>query len=287
MVATTGFITRHPVVVFYALLFALSWGGILAIVGGPRRIPGTVEDVERLMVPVLLALFAGPSLAGVLMTGRVGGTAGLRALLARGLRWRVSGRWYAIAVLGAPIVVTVVLVVLSMFSTTFVPGIVRSDAKVSLVLFGAGWGLVGGGLLEEVGETGFAVHHLRHRYTALTTALIVGVLWGAWHVLVAMWTGASFSGGRWPSYLVGILFFYFGALPAYRVLMVWVYDRTESLLVAMLMHASLSASTLILQPPLTGEPFVVWNVAIATALWIVVIAAVPAIGWRPPRPRPV
>ena len=40
----------------------------------------------------------------------------------------------------------------------------------------------------------------------------------------------------------------FSFLPAYRVLMVWVYDRTGSVLVAMLMHVSLTASTLILQP---------------------------------------
>jgi hypothetical protein len=40
-------------------------------------------------------------------------------------------------------------------------------------------------------------------------------------------------------------------LPAYRVLMVWIYDRTESLLVV-LMHSTLSASTLIL--PRLGSP---------------------------------
>jgi hypothetical protein len=39
-----------------------------------------------------------------------------------------------------------------------------------------------------------------------------------------------------------------GQLLAYRVLMVWVYDRTGSLLVAMLMHASLTATTLIAGP---------------------------------------
>jgi hypothetical protein len=73
--------------------------------------------------------------------------------------------------------------------------------------------------------------------------------------------------------VVGNLFFYLGALPAYRVLMVWVYDRTGSLLVGMLMHASLSASMLILQPPSTGVPFLTWNVVLAATLWIVVASA--------------
>ena len=57
--------------------------------------------------------------------------------------------------------------------------------------------------------------------------------------------------------------------------MVWVYDRTASLLVAMLMHPSLSASTLILQPPLTGATFLTWNLTLTAILWLVVAAVTP------------
>ena len=42
---------------------------------------------------------------------------------------------------------------------------------------------------------------------------------------------------------------------AYRVLMVWVYERTGSLLVAMLMHVSLATFMFILTPPLGGRPY--------------------------------
>ena len=59
--------------------------------------------------------------------------------------------------------------------------------------------------------------------------------------------------------------------PAYRVLMVWVYDRTGSLLVAMLMHGSLTATQLILMPrPASGMPLLTSILAWAAALWIVV-----------------
>jgi hypothetical protein len=253
-------------------VFAVSWGGILLIVGGPGEIPGSSEQVEKLMPIVLLALSAGPSVVGILMTGLVSGRAGLRELLSRLLRWRVRARWYAAALLPAPVMVTTVLLALSLFSPEFTPGLVTTDNNIALLLFGIGWGLLGGGLLEELGWTGFAVPRLRLRYTAFSTALIVGLLHGTWHFLIAFWAGASFSGGQWTTYLLGILFFYLGALPAYRVLMVWVYDRTASLLVAMLMHASLSASTLILQPPLTGAPFLTWNLALTAILWVVAAA---------------
>ena len=272
------FIKKHPVLTYYALVFAMSWGGILLIVGGPGGIPGSSEQVETLMPLVLLALFAGPSVGGLLTIQLVTGRAGLRDLLFRLLRWRVGARWYAAALLSAPIMVTTVLLALSLFSPEFIPGIVTTDNKIALLLFGIGWGLLGGGLLEELGWTGFAVPALRLRYAAVTTALIVGLLHGTWHFLIALWAGGSFSGGQWATYLLGILAFYLGALPAYRVLMVWIYDRTGSLLVAMLMHASLSASTLILQPPLTGAPFLTWNLALTAILWVVVAAVASANG---------
>ena len=59
----------------------------------------------------------------------------------------------------------------------------------------------------------------------------------------------------------------------YRVLMVWVYDRTGSLLVAMLMHASLTASMLIFGPlAISGVPLLTYELVFAAALWVVVAA---------------
>jgi hypothetical protein len=55
--------------------------------------------------------------------------------------------------------------------------------------------------------------------------------------------------------------------------MVWVYDRTESLLVAVLMHASLIVSTTpMLVPAMTGVAFLTWFFVLTVAIWIVVAA---------------
>ena len=42
-----AFIEKHPVLAYYALVFAISWGGILMLVA-PGGIPGEPEDVARL-----------------------------------------------------------------------------------------------------------------------------------------------------------------------------------------------------------------------------------------------
>lgn len=260
---------RSPVLSYYVLAFAISWGGILFLVA-PGGIPGQPDDVARLFPFTLAALFAGPSIAGLLMTVLIGGRPGLRDLAHRLLRWRVSGRWWAFALLTGPLLVAAVVFGLSFFRPGFTPGIISSEAPLQLLLFGMAWGLIGGGLLEELGWTGFAVPALRERFSVMQTGLIVGVLWGAWHLLIAVWASRGMAGETsLVDFTGGFLAFYFIALPAYRVLMVWLYSHTKSLLMAMLMHAVLSACTIVLQP-LSTEGHIIWNLLLGVAFWVVV-----------------
>jgi hypothetical protein len=68
-------------------------------------------------------------------------------------------------------------------------------------------------------------------------------------------------------------------LTAYRMLMVWVYDRTESLLMTVLMHASLIVSTTpILLPAMTGVAFLTWFLVLTVVLWVVVAVVAAANG---------
>jgi hypothetical protein len=82
----------------------------------------------------------------------------------------------------------------------------------------------------------------------------VGIPWGAWHFLL-FWEGDSFSGAAPLTLLLVRLFAW---LPAYRILMAWTYDHTGSLLVAVLMHASLAATQLLTPPPGTGADSLMW-----------------------------
>jgi len=166
------FIKRHPVLTYFALTFAISWGGVLIVVG-PGGIPANAEQLGLLLPFVVLALTIGPSVAGILLTGLVDGGPGLREFLARLRRWRVDARWYAVALLTPPLLATATLFALALTSPVFLPGIFASDDKASLLLSGIIAGLVGG-LFEEPGWTGFAVPKLRQRYGVFTTGLIVG-----------------------------------------------------------------------------------------------------------------
>jgi membrane protease YdiL (CAAX protease family) len=201
----------------------------------------------------------------------------------------VGARWYAVALLTAPLLFSAVLLALSLTSPVFLPRILTTSDKVSLLLMGIAVGL-GAGIFEELGWTGFAIPRMRLRYGVLGTGLIVGVLWGAWHLLQNFWASGVTSGELSlaifvPTWLLGI---FVGQLTAFRVLMVWVYERTGgSLLVAMIMHVSLAASTVILMPPVPGVASVILGFAPAAAMWVVVGAVAMANGGHISRQPPL
>src|SRR5215207_6914856 len=272
-----AFVKRHPLLSFYALVFAISWGGVL-IVAGPSGIPAANKEQYETLFPIaILAMVAGPSVAGILLTGLLYGGAGLREFGSRLLKWRVGARWYAIALLTAPLLMTAILLGLSLSSPEFLPGILTASDKASVLLMGMFAGLMAG-IFEELGWTGFAVPtQLRLRYGVLGTGLIVGIPWAVWHLLVTFWASGTISGEfALASYLLDPFLF----LVAFRVLMVWVYDRSGSLLVAMLMHTSLTASTLILGAGIAGVPLVTFDLIWAAVLWAVVAAVAVANGGK-------
>jgi len=256
----TNFIKRHSLLIYFTLTFIISVGAVL-ILAGPNGIP-VAEDQA---VVLGMALLLGPSVAGILLTGLTSGRDGFREALSHLLTWRVSARWYAVALLTAPLSAVVVLLVLSLFSPEFTPLIFISDDKASLILMGLVAGLMVG-CVEELGWTGFAIPLMRLRYSVFATGLTVGLLWGAWHFIM-FWESDSFS-GTFP--LAILLVRLFSWLPAYRILMVWVYDRTESLLVVMSMHVSLVAAMIFFDPPLTGWGLLTYLLARAAVLWVIV-----------------
>ena len=188
----------------------------------------------------------------------------------------MDARWYAVALLTTPLYLTAILLAFSLSSPELLPRILTTSEKASLLLFGIGWGLIGGGLLEELGWTGFAVPTLlrRMRYGVLSTGLLVGVPWGVLHFLTFFYLGRPSAAIPLAIFVPLDLFISVVGLTAYRVLMVWVYERTgESMLVAMLMHASYTACALILTPlALAGVAFLAVTSAGAAVLWVFVAA---------------
>jgi membrane protease YdiL (CAAX protease family) len=266
-----NFIHKRPALAFYTLTFVISWGGMLIATGfiSPQA---NEEQAAMLLVFSYIAMLVGPSLVGILLTGVIDRKVGFRQLVSRLLKWQVGVRWYIIALLVAPLLIMLTLHALSLISSEYLPRLYTESDKGFLLQFSIIAGLLVG-CFEELGWTGFLLPRVRLHYGPVKTGLIIGFIYAAWNFPVVFWVSkATGTAGSLPMaiFMPAVLFTW---LPTYRVLMVWVYDHTESLLLAMLMHASLIAFWRIFTPlTLTGSALIISYIVFTTAMWVIIIA---------------
>lgn len=257
---------RPTLALYFALVFGVSWGGILAVIGLDGAL-GRAEIPEARLPLVYLATLLGPSVAALAATGFGEGVAGLRALGARLRAWRVPPLMAVVALLAAPVTMTGTLLALSTTDPALRPAPLTATPDPGLWLTAVFMGLVVG-FCEELGWTGVAIPRLRRRLGLVPTGVLLGLIWGLWHL--PLFSGAAAQSTDVPPALhLGVLLFSF--LVPFRTLMVWVHDRTQSFWAVVLMHAPLAAGQLVLVPPaLTGPQMVRYDLALAVVLWTLV-----------------
>ena len=273
-------VLKYPVATYYIITFIISWGGLTLLIGGPGRISS--QPTKAPFLSMYLITVAGPIISGVLLTGLYHGKKGYRDLLSRLFKWRVPVRWYVIALLIAPLTVFASLFTLFLFSPVFMPGILdyginpvasafglSGHDKITLVLFVFMLGLFNG-FVEELGWTGFATPMLKLNQNLIEAGIALGTMWGLWHLLANYLGSDTGAGGVSLLFYLPVMLFSF--LPPFRILMIWVYRHTGSILIAVLMHASLDLFWMLSMPlSITGKERMVWYLVWAAVLWSIVI----------------
>ncbi len=221
----TGFLRRHSLVSGVALMFLLTWPIELANAG-----------VLPFKVPLTIAVVVGWGfiIASLLMTGLTQGRAAVVALVRRFVIWRVGWQWYLVAFLLFPVIfLSAVLLNAAIshtrieFSTVMAYQLfgASADLPILIVPFFLFDALTNG---EEMGWRGYILPRLRARHGALVASLILGMVWGFWH-LPKFLAADSTSAFGW--FVLKTM--------ADSVLYTWLYTNSRgSLLLATLLHAS-------------------------------------------------
>ncbi len=277
-------LVRWPSTIYFLLTFLVSWSLWIPAI---RPLQGIrTFDVPVWAIVLLLVGGAGPSIAAVIMTHAIGGTRAVRELLADFLRWNVGLRWYAVVILLWVFLYLAAVLVCATISGQ--PPALQPKQALSLVSTYALWFLIAlptGPCLEELGWRGFSLPQLQQRYSALTSAVIVGVAWCFWHLPLLFVPGLSFPGGETiltaPDQIVWTLLGTIGA----SILFAWVYNSTRgSLLLAVLFHASLNATPNALRPifypEASGELITIISRSHLVLMWLVAIGLVAVFGPR-------
>ena len=229
----TGVLSRYPLISFFVIAYAGSWLVVLPYLrsaSGAGLLP--FDWPVPFAVSAALAPFAGPFLAAFVMTGVTEGNPGIRRLLGRMVQWRVGLWWYLFALVGIPAITVLGAIAL--------PGVLASFESPSLSLlltypiaFVTAL-VIGGPLGEEPGWRGFALPRLQRLYGPLGGSLVLGPLWGLWHLpyfWMPEWGTPKESG-------LDIVWYALAAI-ALTIVYTWVFNKTKgSLVIVLLVHAS-------------------------------------------------
>lgn len=229
-------VRRRPLSWFFTLAFALSWAAWT-----PYILSGNGTGVWHFTFPggqlgsqllgVLPGAYLGPIASALLVTTVAEGRHGLRVWRSRMTRFRVGWGWYAVVIVSVPAALALATSAVTGQEPVMPPAAVLAAYLPGLVLQ-----MVTTGLAEEPGWREFAMPRMQRRHGPVTATLIVGVLWGIWHLPLFLtdWGGGSLNGGVKPvEFVVTVV--------AFSFVMTYVFNRSgESMPLVMLLHTSVN-----------------------------------------------
>lgn len=233
-----AFVSRHQLSTFFVLALAASWLAwtpyVLSNSGlglWDLTFPGGMIGGQ--LLGMLPGAYLGPIGSAALVTGIVGGRAGLRAWVVGMWRWRASWRWYAGILIGVPATIII--------ATQAVGGQMAAPSQAWLFVLvayvpGLLMQMITTGLAEEPGWRDFALPRLQRKVGPLGSAFVLGPIWALWHMPLFLTDWAGWPDVRWYAPLVFAAF-----CVTFGIVMTWVFNRTgQSLPLAMLLHTSVN-----------------------------------------------
>ncbi len=225
-------------------------------------------------VPFFLGVWA-PAVAAGIVVSVTGGS--VKAWLRDIMRWRVRARYYALA-LGFPIMLGVVAsagFALAGEALDFGLASERAAAFLPLLLFCL---LVNGGP-EEPAWRGFALPRLQDRYSPVKATVVLGTIWGLWHLPLLL-VEDNVDHDLAAIAFAGMLIWTLAGFTAYAFTYTYLWNRTRSALLCMLLHASYNTAigVVILRPAdeLVGNAYVAISLSLTGTLWLVAIGLIVA-----------
>jgi uncharacterized protein len=222
-----AFLKRHSLIIGISLMFLYTWtidlsnSGIL-----PFQFPFALT----------ITLGWGFIFVSLFMTWLTLGKEEMVRLFKRFFLWRVDWKWWLVAILLLPVLRFIAIPLTTLltgipadYSRPMIRDIVPLDAPLlALVVPWILFEILTNG--EEIGWRGYVLPRLQAKHSALVASLIVGAIWGVWHLPKFLGTGAGVE----RSFLWFVI-----AHVALSVLYTWLYNSTRgSLLLVTLFHAS-------------------------------------------------
>lgn len=247
---------RNLLPIFFILTFTLTWAmwvpATLTKLNGGASILGPDNPVGQFGRWV-------PGIAAIILTAIIAGKQGVGALFRPLKIWRVNIGWYLFALLYQPFLFLFAKWIDGLLGNTYEVtsplSSVNIDAPIIFVIMGVIISAIPGAFMEELGWRGFALPKLQGKNTALIASIILGLIWGVWHIPSMVFFGETNA--------LSIIWAVVNFIPA-TILFTWLYNNTQgSLLLVTLFHASTQYSNNFLgMIPTETANIISWIVAI-------------------------
>jgi membrane protease YdiL (CAAX protease family) len=148
--------------------------------------------------PLFILAVYSPAIAGVFLVWRHHGLEGLFSFFRRLALWRMPVAWWVFLAIGIPAVFYAGAAIKGTITEPFpfVPWYKLLPAlAVGLII----------GPVEELGWRGVALPLLQRRFAPLWAGMVLGVIWGLWHLPAFLLSGSPQSAWPFAPYFVGVI----------------------------------------------------------------------------------
>jgi len=209
---------NHKLISYFFLAYLFSWIISIPLILG--------------IVPLWFHYFTayGPALAAIVVNLLVNDDCErLKLLFKKTIEWKISWLWYLFAL--SPLLIFLVvslflnknpLDIESLGTVNFLPSLGLSAIFLWILTSGVG---------EEMGWRGFALPTLQAKYSALKSALILGLFWAGWHIPAFFYLPTYMRLGFTilPMFILGII--------TGSIVYTWLFNSTDgNILIAILFH---------------------------------------------------
>jgi len=263
-----AWLRRHSLLAFFALTFGIDSARPYLVSSLPslRHAP---PYILAIVIALILIMFCGgPTLSSITLTGILGGKSGLRQLIRSAFNQDVDARWFITALFLPAAVVWLPIMAINALLGGPVPPIfnppggVLSWWELVLLLYGVFIALA---WTEEIGWRGFALPRLQADRSALSSSIILGVIWGIWHLPDRL-SSQDFSCSYFVLFVIWTI--------ALSILFTWLYNNTKgNLRISIIFHAAINTTLSCM--PIDRIEFFTLTVAL---MWVVAIIVVITFG---------
>jgi len=224
---------------FFLLAFGITWIAVVLLGIFDPKMPASLTDAAILFfVFIGLPGAFGPTAAAFIITAITEGKLGVKALWIRFWNRNLSIKWFLVVLLFYDAFRLVANILARIIDGQTYP-IVDLANPLWMIIPTFLQAFILSGLGEEFGWRGYALPRFQAKWSALTSSIIIGLIWASWH----------------------IPFFFIHNQPLYQrnfwewvplillssIIYTWIFNNTKgSVLAAALFHASFNSSVVLL-----------------------------------------